>query len=154
MLVHCATNLPCPPQMVWDEVQKASLLHEVIWPIVVIQGQEWPERWSESAALRCRSFLFGLIPLGLRTLQFERVDPQAREIRTHEFDPLCRRWDHCVRVRELPNGQTKYSDTVEIDAGWLTPLVWLFASCFYRHRQRRWHRVVQRLLLSGSPNAT
>ncbi|MGE0608121.1 MAG: hypothetical protein AB7O62_13585 [Pirellulales bacterium] len=146
MLVHCATQLPCPAAMVWDEVLKPSLLHEVIWPVVVIRGEDWPTRWSERAALRCRLFLFGLIPLGPRTLRFERVDPDAREIRTRETDALCRRWDHCIRVRELPDGQTRYSDTVEVDARWLTPLVRLFAVCFYRYRQRRWQRVARRLM--------
>ena len=84
-------------------------------------------------------------PLGYAKLKFERIDQNAGEMRTRESDQLCCRWDHCIRVKPLSNGQTGYSDTVEIDAGWLTPLVWLFARWFYRHRQRRWQKIAERL---------
>ena len=92
-----------------------------------------------------RSFLFGLIPLGTRLLFFERVDGRAREIQTRENDPLVRNWDHRITIREATGGQTLYSDRIEIDAGLLTPGVWLFAQWFYRHRQRRWQHVAARL---------
>jgi hypothetical protein len=37
------------------------------------------------------------------------------------------------------------SDEIEIEAGWLTFFVWLFAQWFYRHRQRKWRNVARRL---------
>jgi hypothetical protein len=49
-------------------------------------------------------------------------------------------------VRPLEAGTCRYSDEIEIDAGLLTPLVWLFARVFYGHRQRRWQKVAMRLL--------
>jgi hypothetical protein len=58
---------------------------------------------------------------------------------------LVRRWDHAISIGEAPNGQTRYRDDIEVEAGLLTPIVWLFALCFYSHRQRRWRRVARRL---------
>ena len=95
--------------------------------------------------MRCRSYLFGLVPLGTRDLVFERIDPAARRIQTRERDPLVRRWDHELRVRPADGGRTRYSDTVDLDAGWLTPAIWLLARLLYRHRHRRWRRVARRL---------
>jgi len=36
-----------------------------------------------------------------------------------------------------------YTDEIEIQAGWLTPGIWLFAQLFYRHRQRRWKALLR-----------
>jgi hypothetical protein len=148
MKVHVESVLDCPPEKVWDEVQKSSLLREVIRPLARVEPVDaaaFPERWVEGTTVRCRSYLFGFIPLGTRTLFFERVDPAAWEIQSRERDPLIRKWDHLVRVREAAGGRALYSDDIDIDAGLLTVLVWLYAQWFYRHRQRRWRRVARRL---------
>jgi hypothetical protein len=148
MRVFVASVLPCDADRAWAEVQKSALLLEVTRPLVAIRpvpGEALPERWSATATLRCRSYLFGLIPLGTRTVFFERIDPAAREIQTRERDPLVRRWDHIIRVEPLGDGRCRYSDEIEVEAGLLTPLVWLFTRAFYGHRQRRWQAVAKRL---------
>jgi hypothetical protein len=38
-------------------------------------------------------------------------------------------------------GRCRYSDEIEVRAGALPPLVWLYAQLFYRYRQRRWRRL-------------
>jgi hypothetical protein len=148
MRVHVESVLDCPPDRVWDEVQKSALLLEVIRPlvrIVPVGAHAFPERWSEGPPISCQSYLFGVLPLGTRTLLFERIDHATRTIQTRECDPLSRRWDHLIAVRPTADGRTRYADTIDLDAGLLTPLVWLFAWCFYHHRQRRWRRVARRL---------
>jgi hypothetical protein len=152
MNVHIESTWDCPPSRVWDEVQTSRLLLEVASPLVrlsPVDAAEFPVRWSAGTTLRCRSRLFGVIPLGVRTLHFERIDHAAREIQTRECDPLIRRWDHLIRVADAGAGCTRYSDSIEIDAGWLTLPVWLFAQWFYRHRHRRWRAVAARLAAAG-----
>ena len=148
MTVLVASVLDCPAARVWDEVQRPDLLLEVVRPLVRIvpaEGQPFPQRWREGSTVRCRSRLFGIVPTGLRTLFFERIDGAAMEIQTRESEPLIRRWDHLIRVRALAGGQTHYSDEIVIAAGLATPFVWLFANWLYRHRQRRWRQVAKRL---------
>ena len=151
MWVRVNSVLNCPPDRAWAAVQRSALLLEVVAPLVrlVPVGAPFPERWTEGAALRCRSYLFGFVPLGTRTLTFERIDQQAREIQTRESDPLVRRWNHRIRVQPTGGGRTLYSDEVDLDAGWLTPLVWLFARWLYGHRHMRWRRVARRLRQPG-----
>ena len=148
MRVFVESTLPCDADRAWAEVQTSALLREVASPLIAIRplpGDALPERWSASTTLRCRTYLFGLIPLGTRTLFFERIDSRLREIQTREKDLLVRRWDHRIHVVSLGSGRCRYSDEVEIDAGLLTPVVGLFARQFYRHRQRRWRAVAKRL---------
>jgi hypothetical protein len=140
--------LDCPPEKVWAEVQTPSLLREIIRPlmrIVPVDSARFPERWEQGATVRCQFCLFGMIPLGVHTLFLQRVDQTAREIQSRESDPLISRWDHLVRVRPTEDGRCLYSDEIEIEAGLLTMPVWAFANWFYRHLQRNWRRVANRL---------
>jgi ligand-binding SRPBCC domain-containing protein len=156
MKVYVESVLRCPPEKVWDEVQRPAVLLEIIRPLfrfVPAEGPQFPERWSEGATVRCKGYLFGVIPLGTHTIYIERIDAAAREIQTRESEALVRRWDHLVRIRPTSDGQTLYSDEIIIEAGWATLLVWLFAHCFYRHRQRKWRRIARRLV-AAAPGAT
>jgi hypothetical protein len=146
--VFVETVLDCAPELVWAEVQTSALLVEVAWPLIRLvpaESPELPRLWERTHPIRLRSYLFGFIPLGVRTLAFERIDSERREIETREHDPLIRRWDHTVRVEARADGRTLYSDDIEIEAGLLTIPVVLFAHWFYRHRQRRWRGVALRL---------
>ncbi|OWK46890.1 hypothetical protein FRUB_00589 [Fimbriiglobus ruber] len=115
-------------------------------------GQEFPEKWPNGMTVLCRSYLFGIIPLGTRTLLFERIDHASYTIQTRECDHLVRRWDHLIRVESIAPGRCRYSDEIEIEAGGFTPVVWLFALTLYRHRQNRW-RAIARRLQSNRPRA-
>ena len=148
MRVHVETLLPCSPHAAWQEVQRCALLEEVSRPVVTYAAacdSFIPKTWHHGATVRLRCWLFGWIPLATRTLLFERVDDHARQIQTREHDRLIRQWDHLISIRDGSDGTTFYSDTIDVDAGWLTLPVWFFAQCFYRHRQRRWRRGARRL---------
>jgi hypothetical protein len=149
MKVFVESILPCSADLAWAAVQTSALLMEVAAPVVTFRpvvGETLPERWPAGQSVRCRMYLFGLIPLGTQVVHLERIDPAAREIQSRESTALVARWDHLVRIRPAADGRCRYSDEVEIEAGWRTPLVWLFALAFYRHRQWRWRRVARRLV--------
>jgi len=147
MIVDVSTVLDCSAAKAWDEVQKSSLLVYVIWPLarVVPTGSPFPERWSEGLTIQCKSFVFGLIPIGVRTLRFEKIDQNNYEIQSREHDPLISRWDHLVSITPLDDSRSIYRDTIDIDAGKLTWLVLAWANWFYRHRQRRWRALAKTL---------
>jgi hypothetical protein len=145
------TILDCPADRVWATVQTSSLLLDVMWPLIQMEpigAEAFPERWTEGPPVGCRLYLFGILFLGVRTLQFEHIDQAGRAIQTRERDPIVRRWGHRIRVQEISGGRAHYSDEIEIDAGILTPVVWAFAATFYRHRQRRWRAIARRLAVA------
>lgn len=155
MRVYIESVLPCPAEKVWNEVQRPALWLEIVRPLVravPVDGEGFPERWLQGATMRCKCYVFGIIPLGTHSVYLERVDSATREIQSRERDPLIRRWDHLIRVQPTDDGWTHYSDEIIIEAGWLTFLVWLFAQWFYRHRQRRWRQVAHRLV-AAAPGA-
>jgi hypothetical protein len=153
MRAFVETVLPCPAEKVWDELQRPALLREITRPLfrfLPAKPPQFPERWSDGATLHFRGYLFGIIPLGIHSIFLERIDPVEREIQSREKDALVPRWDHLIRVRPTDDGETLYSDEIIIEAGWLTPFVWLFAQAFYRHRQRKWRRIACRLVAASA----
>ena len=146
MRVVVESVLPCPAERAWEEVRTSRLLREVAAPVVTFRpadGGDLPAVWPAGRTVAVRCKLFGVLPLGIHSIHLERIDPEAREIQSRESDPLIRRWDHLVSIQDRPDGRCRYRDVVDIDAGPLTAAVWLFAQCFYRHRQRRWRRVAR-----------
>jgi hypothetical protein len=153
MKVNVSTRLNCSAVRAWNEVQKSSLLLYVIWPlarIVSIDGQSFPERWTEGLTIQCRSYLFGFIPIGVRNLHFQLIDHVNFEILILENDPLVKSWKHAISIKPLGQARSIYRDVIDIDAGRLTALVWAWADWFYRHRQRRW-RALAKCLQTYAP---
>jgi len=146
MRVYVETLLPFSVERVWQAIQSSALLAEASAPLLTIPTIEpaiQPERWTEPQRIRLRTFLFGSIALGESTIEVQSIDPQSHIIETLERDQIVRRWRHRMAIRPAARNQSLYSDTVDIEAGFLTPLVWAFARLLYRHRHRRWRTVIE-----------
>jgi hypothetical protein len=151
MKTACSTLLDAKPERVWEELQRPALLEYVAAPLVAfdpVDPEAFPERW-EADEYRVAMLLFGVIPLGEQTIDVsrQRVDDtegnQFYQLRDDGTGKLISVWDHLISVRETPDNKTVYTDEVDVEAGILTPLVYLFAAVFYRHRQRRWRKLVE-----------
>jgi hypothetical protein len=154
MKVDVSTPLGCSAEAAWNEVQKTSLLRHVIRPlarVTAVDPSGFPERWREGMTFRCRTYIFGFIPIGVRTLRFRRIDAVAREIVISESDPLVRRWDHTISIAPAGARRSIYRDVIDLDAGALTLVVWAWTSWFYRHRQRRWRALAPTLGSTDPP---
>jgi hypothetical protein len=143
--VSLSTHLPTSPDAVWDQVQTPRLLHHVAWPLIrfVPKGAPWPaDRWTEGRH-ETWMFLLGFIPIGWQTIGIEipADTPGKYLVRDNGHGPLIRRWDHWIEIKPEADG-TRYTDTVHIDAGLLTPVIVGFAKIFYKHRQMRWRKLV------------
>lgn len=150
MIAASATILDCPPERAWQEVQTSRLLTYITAPLVrfvPVEPPALPERWAEARYL-VRMGLFGRIPFGKQWIVITRpvvnTTPgrQHYELRDNGHGDVITVWDHSIIMRETEDGRTHYTDRVEIRAGLLTPLIWAYASLFYRYRQHRWRRLV------------
>ena len=95
--------------------------------------------------------LFGVVPVGRWRLKVVTRDDARRRLLSEESGTFVRAWRHEVVVDALDDGRSRLTDTIEIDAGVLTPLVARFARREYARR----HRVRKRLVQTGeSANAS
>lgn len=151
MLVELTTTLDIPPHQAWQEVQTTRLLAYIAAPLVQFEPLAppvWPPVWQEQQYLVAMN-VFGVIPFGTHSINISiprRTDvPGERmyQLRDNGSGDVISTWDHLITIKETADGTTHYTDRVEIRAGVLTPLVWLFASIFYRYRQHNWRRLVR-----------
>ncbi len=157
MRVALTTTLACRADEAWREVRTTGLFRHVAAPVVrfhPIVPATLPEEWAEGRYL-VGMRLFGVLPLGSQWIDVtvSRADatPGAQHYELHDagHSRFVRRWDHRIRIEETDHGRARYTDVVTIEAGVVTPVVWAFASLFFRHRQRRWRALAARGFVYG-----
>lgn len=136
-----STRLPAPARAVWEAVKRPSTLFQVTRGMLGFsRHSSFPVEWQEGHSLHTRLWFFHLLPMPcLHRMEVAQVDETGRMIRSHETSPLYT-WDHTILVEEQAGG-THYTDIIDIQAGWLTWPIWLYANIFYRYRQRRWREL-------------
>lgn len=97
--------------------------------------------WKENAAFAFQFRLFGFIPMGTHVIQVISFS-EADGIYTHEHNLHVPIWNHRIILEQIEQNKTRYTDEVEIGAGWKTPFVYLWSKAFYAHRQRKWIRLL------------
>ncbi|OQW53843.1 MAG: hypothetical protein A4S09_06400 [Proteobacteria bacterium SG_bin7] len=145
MKVFISSKLPCDADRAFALVKKSSTLVHVAWPMakIVPSRNSFPEQWVQGKKVYCKSYLFGIVPVGERSIYFERIDPHKREIQTRENDPLVQKWDHLISIKPIDSSSCIYADEIDIKAGLITFVVWMWAMCFYKHRQSRWLKLLE-----------
>lgn len=143
--VHLETELGADVGRVWDAMLRpATFLYVVrgLFSVPMLAGRTEPFEAGESGTAWL--FVFHVIPAYRHTINVISVDPASHTVRTHEHGGMLRVWNHTLHAEPIDGGRTRYSDTLEIDAGPLTPVVAFGARWIFRYRQRRWHRLVRR----------
>ncbi len=154
-VVRVSTDLDAPAASVWEATKRSATLVHVTRGMLGFAGAgRFPEEWREGDVVRTRLMFFNVLPAWAHELRIVRVDERNREIYSNERDALVPLWNHRIKVEEIPPSRCRYTDEIEINAGLLTPLVWLYAHLFYRYRQRRWRELARSLAHGGPPAAS
>jgi hypothetical protein len=140
--------LDMPLPKVWSRLKKVSTLHYVANPILKFKAinpanlpQEWSDGDYETALL-----LFGFIPFGRQHIVIEipnEVKNDTKILIDHGYGSMVQTWRHTITLVRKTDSQTLYQDDVVIQAGVLTPFVWIFAWVFYRWRRRNWFKLIK-----------
>ena len=146
MLARISTEFDCTLEAFWEQIVKPWSLQYVASPILgfrpLVAGA-FDGEWIAGQSYAVRLYLFKILPLGRHRIDVVSIDRDANVIVTQESGLLAPVWDHTVRFEPVGLGRLRYSDEIEIGAGWLTGLVWLFAHLFYRWRQIRWKKLLR-----------
>jgi hypothetical protein len=149
--IRVETELPAEADRVWSAMKHpASFLYIcrglLGWPALAGRTDPLAEGELGSGWL----LLFHVLPMHRHHIRIVRVDENEHTIETDEHGGLLRGWHHTLHVERDRPGRSVYSDTVDLDAGRLTPLVAKLSVGIYRYRQARWRRLARRHL-SGPP---
>ena len=142
MIVIKTSLFPASKDEVFNKLQKLKLLQYIAWPYATFTPVgEKISVWRAGTSSAFKFKLFGIIPFGthkIKVISFDKDDG----IYTHEGNEYVPTWNHRIVLEDISSNQCLYSDIVEIEAGWKTIFVYLWAKCFYVHRQRRWIRLL------------
>ena len=151
MKVDLSTTIDLPAEAVWAEVQTATLLMHIAWPLIrfVPLGKEPFDAFKPGGRYLVKLRLFGVLPFGTQWIVTSLNEPAnggwPKRLHDDGNGAMIRKWDHWITIEPNPDGSTSYRDEVDVSAGVLTPFIWAFAQLFYRHRQRRWRALARTL---------
>ncbi|MFO7558912.1 MAG: hypothetical protein R6X10_08785 [Desulfobacterales bacterium] len=140
MIAIITTVLQETPERISEELKKIDLLKHIAAPILFFEG-EGVGSWKEGSSYTFKLKLFKYIHLGRHEIYVKNLSRTRLE--TVENGTMATVWNHEIRLEELTNGHCRYTDEIEIQAGALTLFIWTFAHLFYRHRQRKWKKIIQ-----------
>jgi hypothetical protein len=142
MKVGVCTTLPVSADEACALARRPATTQHVVKPILRITaaaGQAVPEQLEPGMRLSLRISPFGLLPSWSHQIDVVAVEPYL--IRTEERGGSICSWRHTLSFTPLDDRSCRYEDRIELDAGPLTPLVWLYAQGLYRYRHARWRHL-------------
>lgn len=158
MRLRLSTTLDVPAERAWAMVQRPCLLDHIAWPVQAFEPIDppvLPAVWREGRYL-VRLKLFGRLPISTQWIAIDLAaqGPDRYEAHDRGHGSLMSLWDHRIIIEPLSPSRCRYTDSVELHAGLLTPLAWAFSQLFFRHRQRRWRALVAADFAPLGPAAT
>jgi hypothetical protein len=149
------TRLDAPADIVWHAVNTPHAFVHVARGMLRYPAAERLDRpWQVGDHVQGWTLLFGVLPFSYHHITVASIDDDARVLTSDEHGGVIRTWRHDVTVTPIDETACRYEDRIEIDAGWLTPVVAAYASLFYRHRQRRWRMLARLLATTVRPRPT
>ena len=144
MIVQKTSVFPASRDVIFQKIQRLETLQYIAKPYAAFEPVgDAASTWAVDNTSSYRFRLFGLIPFGTHTIHIIRFDPDG--ISSHEGNEHVPVWNHDIKLEVLDDAHMRYTDRVEIKAGWKTPFVWLWANAFYAHRQRKWIRLLEEM---------
>ena len=142
MVVYKSSVFPAQRETVFEKLQELETLQYIARPYATFEPVgPVTSVWTAGSESSFRFRLFGIIPYGIHTIRVVRVDPGG--ISSRERNPHVPVWNHDISLVALDERHTEYTDRVEIHAGWRTYFIWLWANAFYRHRQKKWIKLLK-----------
>ena len=146
MYARITTTFDCVEAELWANIIEPRSLQYVAAPLLAFRprhGGEIAREWVVGKTYEFQLYFLGFVPLGRHDIKLIVLDRAANRIVSHEQGALTSVWNHTIQFNSNGPRSICYSDEIEIQAGWLTPVVWIFAQIFYRHRQRRWKQLLK-----------
>ena len=143
MIVRKTSIFPASREVVFEKLQQLETLQYIAKPYASFEPVGNAAKvWNVGDVSSFRFRLFGIIPYGTHTIRIIRFDPGG--VSSHEGNEHVPVWNHDIQLTDHGGGLTKYTDRVEIHAGWKTVFIWLWANLFYAHRQKKWIQLLMK----------
>ena len=139
--LEISCELSADPKTTRSYVMQPALFLHVAAPLITFShmgARPFAQTWQEGE-YHCRMRLLGFVPIGWQVIviAFPEADQDDFILRDKGYSSVLKTWDHRIKLAEASSGGTLYTDSLQFDAGLLTPMMAIGISQFFRHRQRR-----------------
>lgn len=142
--ISISSCFPAKADVIWELLQKIETLQYIAAPYAYFRRTD-PSAdmiWREKAVFHFKLRIFGFIPVSLHTIQINTFDRATYLVKSTESNRFVSVWKHTIILKPGDDGTTGYTDEVEIGAGFLTSMISLWSKFFYKHRQKKWRRLL------------
>jgi len=147
MNIFLKLTLDCDPDAAWEAITRPEVFRAVSSPLLKMSSLEpdgFPQNWLGDGPHRVKISLFGVIPMGMQTIDVRFTDKpggvrmmiDAGEALTGPL-AITRNWDHRMAISSAPDQKTLYRDRLVVSAGLATPAIWLGMWVFWQYRASR-----------------
>ena len=144
--VHVSSVFSASAGEIWSKLSKLETLQYVAAPYAYFRPVDMEKElvWREGETAQFRLKVFGFIPMGIHTIRIVEFNKDNYCVCSIESNKQVPVWRHIITLKPSTGQTTYYEDIVEIAAGWKTGFVSIWSKMFYRHRQRRWYKLLGR----------
>jgi ligand-binding SRPBCC domain-containing protein len=140
--IKVATSLNAPVEKVWAHLSELKTLQYVARPLVYFKPKGEFSQFYEGESYNLTLKIFGLFPIRNHHIFIKELNKANLTIKSQESNAIIPVWNHTILLK--PNGdKTDYTDEIEINADKMTKIVSAFAKIFYKHRQKRWKKLLK-----------
>lgn len=138
------STFPVSREIIWNKLSLLATLQYVAYPYATFipEKRSGDLKWKVGEISNFKFKLFGVIPFGTHSIRVIELDKDTYTIYTNEINSSVPIWNHRITLKYLDKNKTIYTDEVELNAGWKTNFVYLWGVLFYKHRQRKWRRLL------------
>lgn len=143
LTVRKTSIFPATEKEIFNKLQRLKTLQYIAYPMATFTPVDGNNKliWKEGTVSSYKFKLFGIIPFGIHKIKVIHFGLNEG-IYTNESNTHVPIWNHKILIEKIDDTSTKYTDIVDIDAGWKTVFIYLWAVCFYSHRQKKWIRLL------------
>ena len=142
-IIKISSVFPATIDEILDKLQHLETLQFIAAPFATFKPFDKNVLvWKEGITTDYYLKLFGVFSFGKHSIEVIQFDKKANLIYTNEKNKAVPVWNHKILLQQIESGATLYTDEVEIKAGWKTIFVYLWGLLFYRHRQKKWLKIL------------
>lgn len=142
--ITITSDFDVPLDTFWERIQNVASLVEICKPLISFKSYsgDLPSKWDVLEIYQFKLSLYQIFPALKHTICIKKIDKDSCVIESEEYNKVVTVWNHIIKMTSLDKSKTSYVDIVDIYAGILTSIVALWATGLYKHRQKKWRKLL------------
>lgn len=142
-MITIKSEFPASADVIWDKLKLLETLQYIAAPYALFTPINTKEIiWKPGHTFQFDLRIYRFIRMGIHTINVLQFDKEMFTVYTEESNKSVPVWNHTILLKRNGDDKTYYTDVIEVSAGWKTPFVCIWSSLFYRHRQKKWRKLL------------